>query len=179
MTACTVSNAAAQGNAPAARNTGDWNVTPFIGFGFSGDLDSPTGILGAAGGYNWSPKISLEAEVNVLPSSENGGLVEVDSTAWSLTGNILYHFAPKPFTPYGAFGIGYGHSSVDASSSTPTVSNGRISSNEFVVNFGGGAERAIRHNIKFRGDIRYFFGGDLVPDYWRLSAGLTFGVWGR
>jgi hypothetical protein len=31
----------------------------------------------------------------------------------------------------------------------------------------------------FRGDLRYQFGGDLVPDYWRLSAGLTFGLRSR
>ena len=44
------------------------------------------------------------------------------------------------------------------------------------MNQGGGVERAIRENLRFRGDMRYFFGGDLVPDYWRLSAGLQFGL---
>jgi len=48
-----------------------------------------------------------------------------------------------------------------------------------VVNFGGGVERRINDRIGFRGDLRYFFGGDLVPDYWRLGAGLTFAVHGR
>lgn len=44
------------------------------------------------------------------------------------------------------------------------------------MNQGGGVERAIRENIRFRGDMRYFFGGNLVPEYWRLSAGLRFGL---
>ena len=43
-----------------------------------------------------------------------------------------------------------------------------------MVNFGGGVEKPIRDNIHFRGDLRYFFGGDLVPDYWRFSVGLRF-----
>src|SRR3954466_6634644 len=30
---------------------GHWTATPFIGFGFSGDLDSSTGALGVAGGH--------------------------------------------------------------------------------------------------------------------------------
>jgi opacity protein-like surface antigen len=155
---------------------GQWNVTPFAGFGFSGDLDSATGALGVAAGYNWSRIISLEGELNVLPSSENGGLVEVNSNAWSLTGNLLYHFAPRAFRPYGVIGVGFGHATVDVSPSTPGLSTLNSSSTEFVVNFGGGVERAIRENIHFRGDLRYFVGGDLVPDYWRVGAGLRFAL---
>jgi len=58
--------------APAV--SGSWSVTPFAGFGFSGDLDGATGAIGVAGGYGWSPTISLEGEFNLLSSSENGGL---------------------------------------------------------------------------------------------------------
>jgi opacity protein-like surface antigen len=173
------SRAAAQqpaANANAEITPGEWSVTPFAGFGFSGDLDSATGALGVAGGYGWSPKVSLEGEFNLLPSSENGGLVEVSSNAWSLAANLLYHFAPRNFRPYGAIGVGFGHASVDVDGSSQVSSAIDSSSTEFVVNFGGGVERSIRENIHFRGDLRYFFGGDLVPDYWRLSAGLRFGV---
>jgi len=175
---CLAKPAAAQQAAAAstARTpTGTWSVTPFAGFGFSGDLDSATGALGVAGGYGWSPAVTLEGEFNLLPSSENGGVVEVSSKAWSLTGNLLYHFAPRAFRPYAVVGLGFGHSSVDLDdASTVGALNG--ASTEFVVNLGGGVERAIRENIRFRGDMRYFFGGDLVPDYWRLSAGLNFGI---
>ena len=34
-------------------------------------------------------------------------------------------------------------------------------------------ERRIADRLAFRGDLRYFFGSNLVPDYWRLGAGLT------
>ena len=159
---------------PAA--LGSWSITPFAGFGFSGDLDSPTGALGVAGGRDWNSNVSLEGEFNLLPSSENGGLVEVDSTAWSLTGNLLYHFAPRKFRPYAVIGMGFGHATVDADEAGQVANTFDETSNEFLVNLGGGVERAIRENIRFRGDMRYFFGGDLVPDYWRLSAGLQFGL---
>jgi opacity protein-like surface antigen len=175
---CIVSGAAAQQPAPPTNTNvtpGEWSITPFLGVGFSGDLDSATGALGAAAGYNWNSRISLEGEFNLLPSSENGGLVEVDSTAWTVTGNLLYRFAPRPLRPYAAVGIGFGHASVDTSLSGP-IAGISDSSSEFVVNFGGGVERSIRDNMRLRGDLRYFFGGDLVPDYWRLSAGLTFAI---
>jgi opacity protein-like surface antigen len=172
------------------QRVGGWSVTPFIGFGFSGDLDSAAGAFGVAGGYGWSPSVTLEGELNVLPSSETGGVVEANSNAWSLTGNLLYHFAPRAIRPYAVVGLGLGHASADVdtvlgttttptttgTTTTTTTTNVEQSSTEFVFNFGGGIERAITENIHFRGDLRYFFGGDLVPDYWRLSAGLRFGL---
>jgi opacity protein-like surface antigen len=174
----TVSAAAQQPPPPATTQAplGSWSVTPFAGFGFSGDLDSATGALGVAGGRDWNSKVSLEGEFNLLPSSENGGLVEVSSNAWSLTGNLLYHFAPRTFRPYAVVGMGFGHATVDADEAGQDSNAFDETSSEFVVNLGGGVERAIRENLRFRGDMRYFFGGDLVPDYWRLSAGLQFGL---
>jgi opacity protein-like surface antigen len=164
-------SAHAQQTTPVAH----WTVTPFAGFGFSGDLDSGTGALGAAGGYVWNPRVSFEGEFTMLPSSEFGGLVEVDSRVWSVTGNLLYHFAERPFVPYGVFGIGFGRGSVDIEPDDPVLDDILDeSSTEFVVNFGGGVQRQIRDRVAFRGDLRYFFGGDFVPDYWRLTAGLTF-----
>jgi Outer membrane protein beta-barrel domain len=151
---------------------GHWTATPFIGFGFSGDLDSASGALGVAGGYVWSSRVALEGEYNILPSSEAGGAVEVDSDSWSLTGNILYHFPGRLFVPYGVFGMGFGHGHIDPTD--PELSGVNTTSKEFVVNFGAGGERNIRDRMAFRGDLRYFFGGNLVPDYWRFSAGLTF-----
>jgi opacity protein-like surface antigen len=101
-------------------------------------------------------------------------VVEIDSQSWSLTGNLLYHFAGRGFVPYGVVGIGFGHGSVDDDSDDPVDINFDTSSTEFVLNFGGGVERLIRERLAFRGDLRYFVGGDFVPDYWRLSAGVSF-----
>src|SRR5262245_45173562 len=81
-----VSPAAAQttSSPPPAPSTttidpGHWTVTPFIGFGFSGDVDSATGAFGAAAGYMWNDRLSFEGEFNALPSSESNGLAEVDT----------------------------------------------------------------------------------------------------
>jgi opacity protein-like surface antigen len=157
-----------------------WTLTPFVGVAFSGDLDSGTGSLGAAGGYMWNDRVALEAEFNFLPSSEASGLVELDSREWSLTGNLLYHFAGRSaFVPYGVVGMGFGHGSVDVDDADPALVDLDSDSTEFVATLGGGVERAIRDRLAFRGDLRYFFGGDFVPDFWRLSAGLTFDLGGR
>ncbi|MBS1816523.1 MAG: porin family protein [Acidobacteria bacterium] len=154
---------------------GYWTVTPFVGFGFSGDLDSATPDIGIAGGYVWSPRVSFEGEFSFLPSSENSGLVEVSTRVWNLTGNVLYHFSGRDWVPYGVAGIGFGHSSADINTSDPFLNSFDTSSTEFVANIGGGVERALRNNTALRGDFRYMFGGDLVPDFWRLSVGVTLG----
>jgi len=176
---CTVLGFASGASAQPAATTsltapGTWTVTPFIGVGFSGDLDSGSKDFGVAGGYTWSPRISFEGEFNLLPTTEVSTGVEFNSQEWSLTGNVLYHFSGRNFVPYGVFGIGFGHGSIDEESALITLPNIDTSSTEFIVNFGGGVERQIRQRMAIRGDLRYFFGGDLVPDFWRLSAGVTF-----
>jgi opacity protein-like surface antigen len=156
---------------------GNFVVTPFVGLGFSGDLDSGTGTLGAAAGYVWTERVSLEAELNVLPSSEASGLIEVGTHSWTLTGNVLYHFSGRTWVPYGVFGIGFGHGGADVTDTgIAGTSTLNPSSTEFVANLGGGVERRINDRMGFRGDLRYQFGGNFVPDYWRLSAGVTFGL---
>jgi opacity protein-like surface antigen len=179
LTITAAAHAQTAGTGAPVLDVGSWTITPFGDVAFSGDLDSGTGGLGVAAGYNWRPQISIEAELSTLPSSETGGLVEVDSSLWALTGNVLYHFAQRPWRPYGAVGIGIGHGSVDVKSNDPVLAAADSADSEFVFNFGGGVERQVRDRIAIRGDLRYFFGGDLVPDYWRLGIGATFNIKGR
>ncbi|MGE3474144.1 MAG: porin family protein [Vicinamibacterales bacterium] len=154
---------------------GEWTLTPFVGFGFSGDLDNATGLFGASLGYIWDDRTALEGEVSYLPSSEASGLVEVDTQVFNVTANLLYHFRGREsWVPYGAVGMGFGHSNADVKGVPDDAFDD--SSSAFVFNFGGGVERRINPRLAFRGDLRYFFGSDLVPDYWRLSAGLGFRV---
>jgi len=160
-------------------DVGSWTVTPFGDMAFSGDLDSATGGFGVAAGYNWRPQISVEAEFSTLPSSETGGLIEIDSSLWTFTGNLLYHFAQRPWRPFGAVGLGVGHGSVDVDSNGTASGIVDTADSQFVFNFGGGVERQVHDRMAVRGDLRYFFGGDLVPDYWRLGVGLTLRVGGR
>jgi len=158
---------------------GNWTLTPFAGVGFGGDLDGATGTVGAAAGYVLNERVSLEGELSVLPSRRASGLVPVDTSSWTLTANALYHFAGRVWLPYGVVGLGLGHGKADVSS---TGLAGQIldsSSTNFVVNLGGGVERRINDRLGFRGDLRYQFGGDFVPSYWRLGAGVTFGLRNR
>jgi len=169
--------ASAQSSTDGPLTAGQVTVTPFIGFGFSGDLDSATGAVGVAGGWNYNSRISIEGEFNLLPSPENSGAVEVDSTVFSLTGNMLYHFnAKNNWTPYAVVGIGFGHSSVDVDDTILQGLDLDASSTKFVANIGGGIERPFSDKLKFRGDFRYIFGGDTVPDYWRLAVGVGFRI---
>jgi hypothetical protein len=101
------------------------------GFGFSGHLDSATGAVGAAAGYVWNDRVAFEGELNFLPSSEADGLAEVDTKVWSLTGNLLYHFAGRRVVPYGVIGIEFGHANADPDNSLATVDD---SSTSFIVN---------------------------------------------
>ena len=159
---------------------GNWTVTPFVGLGFSGNLDGGTGALGAAAGYVWNERVSLEGELSVLPSSEANGLIEVGTHSWTLTANALYHFSGRTWVPYGVFGIGLGHGGADLSDTgIAGTSTLNASSTGLVANLGGGVERRITNRMGFRGDLRYQFGGDFVPNYWRLGAGLTFGLRSR
>lgn len=164
-------------SASALPAPGQWSVSPFAAVGFSGDLDSATKAFGAAAGYAWTPRVSFEGELNILPTSEASGVFEFDTHVWSLTGNALYHFAEQPFVPYGVVGIGFAHAGADTSDPrVPALPNIATSSNNFIVNFGGGIQRALTPVVSLRGDLRYFFGGDLVPDYWRLGAGVSFNL---
>jgi opacity protein-like surface antigen len=167
------SSAALAQQATPITTTSAWSVTPMVGFGFSGDLDGATGAIGVAGGYGWSDRIALEGEFSMLPSSEQSGLVEVDSTVWNLTANLLYRFSGRrSFVPYGAVGMGVGHGDVDIDDGSVALFD--TSSTEFVANLGGGVEWPLTNRAAVRGDFRYFFGANLVPDYWRLGVGLTF-----
>lgn len=154
---------------------GSWTVTPSVGAGFSGDLGDGTSSIGIAGGYVWSPRISFEADATFLPSIARSATVPMETSVFGFTGNALYHFrAQHDWVPYGVAGIGVGHSSADTD-----VLNTDLSANNFIANIGGGVEHALKNATAVRGDFRYTFGGDLVPDYWRLSAGVVLGFKAR
>jgi hypothetical protein len=128
----------------------------------------------------WNDRVTFEGDLSFVPDGESNGLAEVSTNAWSLTGNVLYHFSGRRWVPYGAFGLGVGHGNADVDEvDQPGLPNLADSSTELVVNFGGGLERRLNSRFGVRGDLRYFFGGDLVPDYWRVSGGLMVDLGGR
>jgi hypothetical protein len=154
---------------------GHWTVTPMLGFGSGGDLNNGALGVGIAGGYNWSSQIGLELAFTLLPSNDQGDLVDIETSVWNLTGDLSYHFTRQPTVPYAV--VGFGMARADTNDADAVVINGldfEAASTELILNFGAGLERAIAENANVRGDVRYYTGNDLVPDFLRVFAGVTF-----
>jgi opacity protein-like surface antigen len=167
---------AQQSNAAEPVPPGHWSVTPSIALGFGGEVDGAGFGFGVDAGYNWSSRVSFEGSFLILPSvgsNEFEGVVDVDSTVWNLAGNVLYHFSQRPFMPYVAAGLGVGHATADIDFAVPGFDLDE-SSSSLIVNFGAGVKRQLGARTNFRADLRYFTGGDVVPDFWRLGLGIGF-----
>jgi opacity protein-like surface antigen len=89
---------------------------------------------------------------------------------WSLSANLVYHFLVKSFTPYVTGGLGAIGASVDA----PGDEDINESDTRLAWNFGGGVKTVMSERVGVRGDLRFFNGSELVPDHWRVYAGLVF-----
>jgi opacity protein-like surface antigen len=154
----------------------EWTFTPFVGFGFGGELENSPLALGAAAAYNWSSRWAFEGELGILPGGSAGDFFEVDTTVWSLTANAIYHFAGNDrVVPYGAFGLGVINGSADMDE-LDLIDDELIDGSDtaLAVNFGGGIRTRLAEQAQFRADLRYVNGDDLAPSHWRLYAGLTF-----
>lgn len=149
-----------------------WTVTPFLGAGFSGDLENSPLNLGAALAYNWNSRIALEGQFAFM-SAQQGQLFEFDTNVWTLDANVLYHFTEERWIPYVALGLGMMRATADIGD-VPVVGDLDDSSTDLALNFGGGVKTQIADRVKLRGDLRYYNGGDLAPDFWRITGGLTF-----
>jgi opacity protein-like surface antigen len=166
--------ASAQNGPPYA--PGRWTVTPSVIIGTGGDLDSTGAGFGLAAGYALGPRWAWEAAFNTLPSVDQGALLTVNSNIWNVTGNMLYYFTgDRRFSPYVAGGLGFGHGSADIPANLQGLSLNDSSTN-FIVDLGGGISKTLTDRINVRGDLRYFIGSDLVPDYWRIGFGVGFDV---
>jgi len=174
-----VNTASAQGTPP--NPVGAWTVTPSFIIGTGGDLDSTGAGFGLAVGRQWTPNLAREAAFNTLPSVDQGALLTVNSSIWNVTGNVLYSFiGNRPYTPYLAGGIGFGHGSADIPDNLRSLNiDLNDSSTNFIVDLGGGISKSLMNRVSVGADLRYFIGSDLVPDYWRLGFGVGINVGGR
>jgi opacity protein-like surface antigen len=143
-------------------------LTPFLASSFGGDLRSSPATVGAALGYGANERISLEAEFGVAPSARQGQVIEVDSSVWTLSGNVLYHFARANVTPYVVAGLGL----VSANPDVPLGIDVQDTTS-FAWNFGGGVKSALSERFGLRADLRYMNANDAAPDHWRLYGGLV------
>jgi opacity protein-like surface antigen len=157
---------------PLGPDTGGWTLTPFIGVDFSGDFNNSPAAFGAAFGHGVNSHVSLEAEAAVGPNGRQGLLTDIDSTVFTLSGNVLYHFTgQQDFSPYVTVGLGVMNVDTDAEKTGLTNDGTSFGA---AWNVGGGIKTALSNRIGLRGDIRYFNAvDDLAPDHWRVYGGLV------
>ncbi|MGH9373192.1 MAG: outer membrane protein [Vicinamibacterales bacterium] len=151
-----------------------WTVTPFLNTSLGvGEpaLDDSIG-LGVAVGYDLTPNLGFEGEINHL-FDVAGSTDNIDWSVSTFSGNAIYHFDVQRVTPYATFGIGLERSSYDLKATDPLELVADPSSSEIAINFGGGAKYRINDRWIARGDLRRFQANDIAPDYWRLYGGLT------
>jgi opacity protein-like surface antigen len=153
-----------------------FTITPFIGLGFAGDFENSPTAFGFAAGYGITERVSVEGDLYFAPDGEQGELIEFDTSIWSLSANVLYHFGGEDFTPYVAGGLGILGADVDAEALGLTDDD---TSTEFAWNWGGGIKTALSDRFGLRADLRFFNGDDLAPDHWRLFGGVTIRNIGR
>jgi opacity protein-like surface antigen len=149
-------------------------VTPFIGLGFAGDFENAPTAFGVAAGYGIGQRLTVEGDLYFAPGGEQGELVEFETSLWSVSANLLYHFTGEYVTPYVAGGLGV--MGADAAGDLGLADD---TSTEFAWNWGGGVKSALSDRFALRADLRFFNGDELVPDHWRLFGGVTIRNIGR
>lgn len=145
-------------------------LTPFLGFGFAGDFENTPASFGAALGYGMNERVSVEGEVFFAPGGTQGQLIEFDSSVWTASANVLYHFLTEDVTPYVTAGIGVIGADTNAEA-TGLIEDDTVT--EFAWNWGGGVKTALSERFGLRGDLRYVNGNDLAPDHWRMYGGFV------
>lgn len=153
-----------------------FTITPFLGLGFAGDLENNPTAFGVASGFGLSDRLSIEGDVYFAEGGEQGPIVALDTSVWSVSGNVLYHFRADNFTPYIVGGVGMMGADTNAEELGLDVDD---TSTKFAWNWGAGVKSALSERIGLRGDLRFFNGDDLVPDHWRLVGGVIIRGIGR
>lgn len=164
LIAATAVPSAAQTGGPVIE-PGTWSATPFLSVTFGGDGDSASLGLGGAAGYDFTERLSAEAEIAYVFDL----MGNIDDADWSLLGvgaNVLYHFPlENGMAPYATAGLGFGRSSQD-------FEDDGVTSTEVGFNLGGGIKVPLTDAMSARGDLRYFKFNDAAPDGWRIYGGL-------
>jgi hypothetical protein len=162
----------------------DGFISPFLGFGFSGDsascrsltnceerrnqwglsIGSTNGVFGFEQDIAWAPNF-----FGKTPGGDNGML--------TLMSNLMVIIPAGPIQPYGIIGIGLmrPHVKFDALSLA-------LDQNAFGYDIGGGLNIFFGRTVGIRGDLRRLrtfedvtlgvFSSDKI-NFWRGSAGLT------
>jgi opacity protein-like surface antigen len=145
-----------------------WEVTPFIGVGFAGSLETSPATGGVAIGYG-GRGFGFEGEIARL-RGEHGSPTPYPFTTWTFMANALYGFDREGFTPYGLFGIGFQRVSADLTGVPGLFEDDSATS--FAWNVGAGIKTWLSYRAGLRADVRYVSGRDeLAPDFMRFYGG--------
>src|SRR4051794_9241507 len=153
----------------------DVTLTPFIGALFSGQLPSSkpsygaslsamgAGIIGAEFDFSWTPKF-VDATANT------DSVTEANVTGNLIVGIPIGGTHGSTVRPYVVGGGGLLRATAKESDFFD-----RLTSNDFVWDFGGGVLGTFNDHIGVRGDIRYFRTNSSENDYnfWRGTGGIT------
>jgi opacity protein-like surface antigen len=147
-----------------------WNVTPFLGVVFGGNVEDAPATGGLALGYGGSG-LGVEGEVAYF-SAEQGVLTRFDTSVWLFGINVLWEFAPRGRAiPYALGGIAWQRVDADLADVPGSIDVESDTTASFA--FGGGLKTMLGERVGIRLDLRYVNGNDLAPDFWRLYGGIT------
>lgn len=156
-----------------------FTITPFIGLGFAGDFENNPTAFGLAAGYGITDRVAIEGDLYFAAGGEQadlGDVIHFDTSVWSLSANVLYHFTGEDFTPYIVGGVGMMAANADVEDVGLLPDD---TSTEFAWNWGAGIKSAMSDRFGLRADLRFFNGDELAPDHWRLFGGVTIRNIGR
>lgn len=155
---------------PLPPDSEGFTITPFLGLGFAGDYENTPTAFGAAAGYGWNERVSIEGELFFTPGAEQGDVLQFDTSVTSLAANVLYHFTADDFTPYATIGLGMMFADAEVEDVVDAVDDDTDSA--LAWNWGAGIKSAMSDRFGLRADLRYFNADELVPDHWRLYGGV-------
>ena len=174
MAAALVLVICADARAQAAADDG-FNVSPFVGIVFGGNLENAPATVGVALGYG-GQGLGVEGELAYF-KAEQGVLTQFDTSVWLNAINVLWEFAPRGNAiPYALGGIAWQHTDTDLEGIPGFETVEDDTSASFA--FGAGLKAMLTERAGIRLDLRYVNGRDLAPDFWHLYSGVTwrFGV---
>jgi hypothetical protein len=163
----------------------DGFISPFVGFGFGGDSATCVSLTNCEEKrLSWGASIAsttagfgLEEDIAYAPDFF-GKTPAGDNAMLTLMSNLLLVIPVGPVRPYGVIGIGLMRPHVKFDDLTS------LNKNVLGWDFGGGLNIFLTPRFGLRGDVRRMrsfknvtlgvFGNDQI-DFWRGSAGLTFG----
>jgi opacity protein-like surface antigen len=179
-----------------SRASADWLFTPFLGETFGGSADvAGKGAdfksdfqhklnYGASLAFIGNGAFGVEVDLGYSPNffrDDGGSAFAGDGNVTTLMGNLVIGAPHGPVRPYASGGVGLLKSKVDSVGQF----FGKVDSNDFGYDLGGGVMGFFSSRVGLRGDIRYFRslqnndpnGVDLSLGsfrFWRGTVGVTF-----